>query len=648
MGAGISRRTILVVDDTPENLAVVAGVLKDCYRTKIATSGAKALALAGGDDPPDLILLDIMMPEMDGYEVCRRLKADAATAAIPVIFLTAKGDVADEAKGFEAGAVDYIHKPFSPPIIQARVKTHLDLRDAVRAAERANQAKSAFLAMMSHEIRTPMTGVLGMIDLMGDTPLTDEQRGMLRVSRDSAQSLLSVINDILDFSKIEAGRMEVECIALSPQAIVEGVAATLWNAADAKGVTLTHATDPALPAWIAGDPVRLRQILFNLAGNAVKFTPAGGHVAIHARLDDDGRLGLHVSDTGIGMSPEQMARLFKPFSQADLSTTRRFGGTGLGLSICRRLADLMGGEIAVDSTEGRGSAFAFLLPFTAAAPPVEGEGHSARRAAWGATLPADAAEALALGRLVLVAEDNETNQDIIRRQLARHGIMADLAADGRQALEAWRARRHPLILTDCYMPEMDGFQLARAIRDHGGDCPILAVTASLGAEDIEACRNAGMTDWLTKPVEAERLLAALARWLPAWIDGEPPRAAPDLPAAPPPPSDLFDPHALAAMVGDDPATIAEVLRDFIEPAGRMAAEIRAALAGDDPAAAGRAAHKLKSSAKAVGAAALAGCCAELERAGKAGDRAGLAALAGEFDVLFERSMAAIVASIGEA
>ena len=226
--------------------------------------------------------------------------------------------------------------------------------------------------------------------------------------------------------------------------------------------------------------------------------------------------------------------------------------------------------------------------------------------------------------------------------------MADLAADGRQALEAWRTRRHPLVLTDCYMPEMDGFQLARAIRDEGGDCPILAVTASVGAEDIEACRNAGMNDWLTKPMEAERLLTALARWLPAWVDGEPPPASPDSSPEPPSPSDLFDPHALAAMVGDDPAAIAEVLRDFIEPAGRMAAEIRAVLAGDDPAAVGRTAHKLKSSARAVGAAALAGCCAGLEKAGKAGDRASLAALANEFSPLFERSMAAIARQVEEA
>ncbi|CAA7624801.1 response regulator [Magnetospirillum sp. SS-4] len=647
MGAGNDRKTILVVDDTPENLAIVAGVLKDSYRTRVATSGARALALAGSDDPPDLILLDIMMPEMDGYEVCRRLKGTPATAAIPVIFLTAKSEIEDEAKGFDAGAVDYIHKPFSPPIIRARVKTHLDLRDAVIAAERATRAKSAFLAMMSHEIRTPMSGVLGMIDLMGDTPLTDEQRRMLRVSRDSAQSLLRVINDILDFSKIEAGRMEVECIPLSVRAIIEGVAATLGHAADARNVRLTHAVEPAVPAWVGGDPVRLRQILFNLAGNAVKFTPAGGAVAIRGWSGGDGRLRIEVTDTGIGMSADQIGRLFKPFSQADLSTTRRFGGTGLGLSICRRLADLMGGEIAVASVEGQGSAFTLDLPAQAVEPPAETEdGCPTRSPAWGRTLPADAAEAERLGRLVLVAEDNETNQDVIRRQLARHGVMAEIAGDGRKALDAWRARRHPLVLTDCYMPEMDGFQLARAIRDDGGRCPILAVTASIGAEDIEACRDAGIDDWLAKPVEPERLLAALARWLPAWVDGEPSR--PPSAAAPHPPSPaLFDPHALAAMVGDDPAAIAEVLRDFIEPAGRMAADIQTALAGDDPQAAGRAAHKLKSSARAVGTQLLADCCLELEQAGKAGDRTRLAALADRFEPLFRRSMAAVARHIGE-
>ena len=646
MSSGITRKTILVVDDTPENLAVVTGVLKDAYRTKVATSGVKALALAGGDDPPDLILLDVMMPEMDGYEVCRRLKADAVTAAIPVIFLTAKSEIADEAKGFAAGAVDYIHKPFSPPIIQARVKTQLDLRDAVLTAERATRAKSAFLAMMSHEIRTPMSGVLGMIELMGDTPLTDEQRGMLKVSRDSAQSLLTVINDILDFSKIEAGRMEVERIPVSVRAVVEGVVATLRNVTDAKDVTLTHAVDPTLPAWIGGDPVRVRQILFNLAGNAVKFTPTGGRVTIHARIGDDARLRLDVTDTGIGMTPEQVAQLFKPFSQADLSTTRRFGGTGLGLSICRQLSDLMAGEITVTSTEGLGSTFTLHLPVEAVEPPAEtGEARPMRQAAWGATLPVDATEALALGRLVLVAEDNKTNQDIIRHQLARYGIMAEIAGDGRQALEAWRARRHPLVLTDCYMPEMDGFQLTRAIRDDGGDCPVLAVTASVGTEDIEACRNAGMNDWLAKPMESGQLLAAMIRWLPAWVDGEPQEQGSGLPL--PPPSALFDPHALSAMVGDNPTAITEVLRDFIKPAAQIAAEIRATLAGDDPMAASRAAHKLKSSARAVGARVLADCCLDLEQAGKAGDRARLAGLAEEFETAFKRSLAVIGSHIRE-
>ncbi len=326
MASEANRKTILVVDDTPENLTVVVGLLKDCYRTRVATNGAKALALAGGDEPPDLILLDVMMPEMDGYEVCRRLKSDPATATIPVIFVSAKSDPEAEARGFEVGAVDYIHKPFSPPIIRARVKTHLDLRDAILAAERATQAKSAFLAMMSHEIRTPMNGVLGVIDLMGDTPLNDEQRGLLKVAGESGRSLLGVINEILDFSKIDAGRMNVERIPVPLGSVVDGVAATLRNVADAKDVALAYTVDPALPEWIVGDPVRLRQILFNLIGNGIKFTPAGGRVTLAASADEGGWLRLEVSDTGIGigigigMTAEQMSHLFKPVSLAAMES----------------------------------------------------------------------------------------------------------------------------------------------------------------------------------------------------------------------------------------------------------------------------------------------------------------------------------------
>ncbi|NFV79194.1 response regulator [Magnetospirillum aberrantis] len=647
MASEVNRKTILVVDDTPENLTVVVGLLKDYYRTRVATNGAKALALAGGDEPPDLILLDVMMPEMDGYEVCRRLKGEPATAAIPVIFVSAKSDPEAEARGFEVGAVDYIHKPFSPPIIRARVKTQLDLRDAILAAERATQAKSAFLAMMSHEIRTPMNGVLGVIDLMGDTLLNDEQRYLLKVAGESGRSLLGVINEILDFSKIDAGRMEVERIPVSLGSVIDGVAATLRNVADAKDVALAHTIDPALPEWIVGDPVRLRQILFNLVGNGIKFTPAGGRVTLTASADEGGWLRLEVSDTGIGMTAEQMSHLFKPFSQADISTTRRFGGTGLGLSICRRLAELMGGEIRAVSMQGQGATFSLLLPLEATDAPIEADGERAIPAAiWGGALPADAEEALAQGRLVLVAEDNETNRDILRRQLARNGLLAELAADGRQALDAWRHRRHPLVLTDCYMPEMGGFELARAIRAEGGRCPIVAVTASVATEDIEACRAAGMDDWLIKPVEPVRLRAALARWLPAWIAGEAPPQS--VPSPGPASSPLFVSDALAAMVGEDPAAIAEVLRDFLAPAKGLAAEIAQALDGDDPAAAARGAHKLKSSARAVGAVALAECCAGLERAGKDADRARLSALGAEFPALFQRSMAAIADQVGEA
>ena len=735
------KQKILIVDDLPLNISMLRSALHPDYKVYFALNGQDALESVLSDKP-DLILLDIVMPGLDGFEVCTHLKSNKETQDIPIIFITAKSDAGDETRGLALGAVDFITKPFNPPVVKARVQTHLNLihtfaqlkdrerhlrstldnamdaiittdskgvtldfnpaaenlfgyermyalgkdvaqliippelrlrhsakmrrvvehfedsnslkrrfevtgvnsegkrinlevalvstyreseltftaflhditerrllidslNETLKTAEVANRAKSEFLANMSHEIRTPMNAIIGLTKLALKSELTSKLEDYLTKIDKASYSMLSVINDVLDFSRIEAGKMRLTPTEFNLHDTFNHLNDMFLHQVTEKGIALRWSiTEEITHLW--GDAMRLEQVLTNLIGNAVKFTEQGEilvTVILRERKSQWVLLEFSVQDHGIGIDPDRLPDLFEPFVQADSSITRKYGGTGLGLVICKRIVNMMGGQIWAEEPEGQGSIFRFTVTLEPRSADQDKPFLPSQR---GDVEESEVRETIG-GARVLLVEDNPINMQVARELLERVGVVVDEADHGGKALRMLQTNHYDAVLMDLQMPEVDGFTATRLIRSDKRfhPLPIIAMTAHAMEEDKQRCLSAGMNGHVGKPFDIKELYNTLTKWI---------HLAP-IPDFPPPKREKnktqtfsnvpgLDTVAGVARLAGDVPLYRKLLRQFYENHARDADKIVRALAKNKPLQAERLAHTTKSVSGQIGAQSL--------------------------------------------
>lgn len=619
----MTNKILIIRDSRTEALRTRLILEQEGFQVRVATDGADGLRQAASD-APDLILLDTIMRGTNGFETCGKLKLDPKTNRIPVVMLGGAEELNQMPSGEKVDC--FLTAPFAPPALLSLVKKwsngrgHAGGSDAQAVDElkceldKAQRARSDLLANMSHELRTPLHEIVGMTELLGGTPLSQEQNGFLGTIKSSSNILITLIGDVIEFSEIQTGQAVLEQKTFDLNEPLQRCLEIVKPRAQEKGLAFHVQIAVGTPTALSGDANRLRQILTNLADNACKFTERGEiaiDVSADKTTDDAMELHVRVRDTGIGIPAEKFETIFEPFQQADTSSTRRFGGSGMGLALAKQLVNLMQGQLWLESTMGQGSIFHFTVPL--------------KRQTVRAVAPQPAARALPPSLAILVAEDSPTNQLIARSSLSKAGHKVTLAVNGLEAVKAFEASRAPdakpfdLVLMDISMPEMDGLDATRAIRERekmlGGHLLIIAMTAFATQDYREKCALAGMDAYVTKPVRIDELNRTLDELMTA-----PPVAE----------TSAVDLHEALDVVGGDVDILRQAVELTLEEVPQQIDGLHHAVAANDAKQIEAKAHRLKGIMSNLGGMLARECGEQLETLAEKGQTQNAPALAQQF------------------